>query len=308
LALLFTSPDDDPIAWSRALLALRPDLDLRIWPELGDPDKIEAALVWKPAPGLLAGLRNLEAIFSLGAGIDGLLADPTLAALPLCRMVDPSLARVMAEFVLTQALFYHRRLDVYDREQRAGRWAFELPRSTSATTVGVLGMGELGRVAAATLAAHGFTVRGWSRGRRAEPGVTSFAGTEELGAFLAATDILVCLLPLTAETENILDRRLFGQLPRGARLINVGRGRHLVEADLLAALDEGRLAHAALDVFRDEPLPEGHAFWRHPRIRVTPHVASFCEPQSAAPGVIENLRRLEAGLPLLHVVERERGY
>jgi glyoxylate/hydroxypyruvate reductase A len=308
LALLFYSEDDDPVAWAAALRSRLPDLELRVWPEIGRPEEIDSALVWLPPPGMLAGLPNLRAIFSLGAGVDAMLRDPTLPGLPLCRMVDPSMTASMAEYVLTCVLAYHRRLDLYARQQAEARWRMFLPEPAAATRVGIMGLGEMGRAAAALLVAHGFTVRGWSRARHEIPGVTSFAGPTQLDDFLSGADVLVCLLPLTAETEDIIDARLLARLPEGARLIQVGRGGHLVEADLLMALDSGRLAHATLDVFREEPLPAGHPFWRHPRIRVTPHVASYSRPESGAEVVAENIRRLRAGRPLLHVVDRRRGY
>jgi glyoxylate/hydroxypyruvate reductase A len=308
LAVLFCSADDDPVAWRRALRAQLPGIDLRVWPDVGDPEDIEAALVWLPPPGLLAGLPRLRAIFSLGAGVDSLLADPTLPDLPLCRMVDPSMAAGMAELVLTTALLYHRRIDLYDAQQHRRLWRMVLPQPPAATRIGIMGLGELGGAAARLLARQGFTVRGWSRSPRQLDGVTAFAGAAGLDAFLGDTDILVCMLPLTADTENILDRRLLARLPRGAKLVNVARGRHLVEADLLAALDDGQIAHATLDVFRTEPLPAEHPFWAHPRIRVLPHTASYSQADVAAETVAENLRRLESGLPLLHLVDRERGY
>jgi glyoxylate/hydroxypyruvate reductase A len=308
VAVLFCSADDDPVAWRRALRAQSPGIDLRFWPDLGDPEEIEAALVWLPPPGLLASLPQLRAIFSLGAGVDSLLTDPTLPDLPLCRMVDPSMTAGMAELVLTLALLYHRRLDLYDAQQHRRLWRMVLPQPASSTRIGVMGLGELGSAAARLLARQGFTVRGWSRSPRQLDGVTTFAGRAELGAFLTGTDILVCMLPLTAETENILDARLLARLPRGARLINVARGRHLVDADLLAALDDGQLAHATLDVFRTEPLPAEHPFWVHPRVRVLPHTASYSHADLAAGVVAENLRRLHDGLPLLHLVDRLRGY
>ena len=307
-ALLFYSPDKDPVAWRRALLRLQPDLDFRAWPQVGDPAEIEAALVWRAPPGLLRALPNLRLILALGAGVDDLLADATLPELPLCRLVDPSLAGNMAEFVLTLVLKYHRRLDVFAREQRRARWSFSLGPPPSATAVGIMGLGELGRAAAGVLAAHGFAVRGWSRTRKDVAGVRCFAGPGELGEFLGGTDILVCLLPLTADTEGILDAANLAGLPEGARLINLARGRHLVEQDLIDALDRGRLAHASLDVFAAEPLPPDHPFWRHPLIDVTPHVASFALPESAAAGVLDNLHRLRAGLPLRNLVDRARGY
>jgi len=309
LVLLFASPDDDPISWRAALQRRIPDLEVRIFPEIGDPAAIEAALVWLPPPGLLASLPNLRAIFSLGAGVDRLLEDPTLPAdVPLCRMVDPSLTASMAEFVLLHVLRYHRDLDVYEQQQRRAEWRLVLPRPASATVVGVMGLGELGIASARLLLRHGFTVRGWSRTPKAVEGVASFAGEAELDAFLAEVGVLVCLLPLTPVTRGILNAALFARLARGARLVNLARGAHLVERDLLEALDSGHLAHATLDVFTREPLPSDHPFWRHPRITVTPHAAAYSLPESGAEIVAENIRRLRAGAPLLHRVDRRRGY
>lgn len=309
MAVLFQSPDDDPDAWGRELAARVPGLDFRVWPHrVGDPAEVEAALVWKPPPGLLRSLPNLRCVLSLGAGVDALLADPTLPDVPLCRLVDPSIAATMAEFVLAQALKYHRGLDAYARRQRRGEWRMDLPVPPARTVVGVMGLGELGAAAAAALAAHGFAVRGWSRSAKELPGVACFAGADGLGPFLEATAILVCLLPLTPGTRGILDAGLLARLPRGARLVNVARGAHLVEADLIDALDRGHLAHASLDVFADEPLPRDHPFWRHPRVDVTPHAAAYGLPEVAAEAVADNLRRLARGEPLRDVVDRARGY
>ncbi|MEK0081583.1 2-hydroxyacid dehydrogenase [Benzoatithermus flavus] len=308
MALLFYSLDDDAESWGRELRRHLPDLDYRVWPETGDLAEIDAALVWKPPPGLLRSLPNLKAILSLAAGVDAMLADPTLPDVPLCRLVDPSLTRTMSEFVLLQALKYHRGLDVYAGQQRAARWRLHLPLPPSATTVGIMGLGVLGEDAARTLRGHGFSVRGWSRTEKRLEGIACFSGEAGLDAFLAETRILVCLLPLTPETRGILDARLFARLPKGARLVNVARGAHLVERDLIEALDRGQLAHASLDVFQDEPLPPDHPFWRHPAIDVTPHAASYGLPESAAQLVAENYRRLREGRPLLHVVDRARGY
>lgn len=308
MALLFYSNDDDPEAWRRELARRLPDLDFRLWPETGDPSEITMALVWLPPPGLLAGLPNLRAIFSLGAGVDAMLRDTTLPDLPLCKMVDPSLTSSMSEFALTLVLRYHRDLELYERQQRERVWKLRLPRPADATKVGILGLGVLGADAARLLVRNEFDVRGWSRTAKRIEGVTTFAGRERLDAFLGDLDILVNLLPLTPETEGILDGRLFGALPKGARLVNLARGRHLVEADLIEALDEGRLDHATLDVFATEPLPADHPFWDHPRITVLPHTASYSMPSSGAETVVENIRRLRAGLPLEHVVDRARGY
>ena len=308
MRLLFYSQDDDAAAWKRELEARLPGLDFRAWPDLGDPGEIEAALVWRPPPGLLAGLPRLRCILSLAAGVDALLADASLPDLPLCRLVDSSLTTTMSEFVLLQVLKYHRRLDVYAARQREGVWRLDLPPPAARTEVGIMGLGVLGAAAAATLVAHGFSVRGWSRSAKELPGVRCFADKAGLAPFLAGTAILVCLLPLTAATEGILSAGLLDQLPRGARLINVARGPHLVEAHLLAALESGRIGHASLDVCHDEPLPAGHPFWDHPRIDLTPHAASYGQPESAADMVAENLRRLAAGRPLLHEVDRRTGY
>ncbi len=308
MALLFYSNEDDPEAWRLELQRRIPDLDFRVWPAVGDPMDVTAALVWLPPPGLLAGLPHLRAVLSLGAGVDSLLADDTLPEVPLCRMVDPSLTASMAEYALALVLRYHRNLELYEALQRVARWQLRMPRPAAACTVGVMGQGTLGSAAATLLASHGFRVRGWSRSAHTLPGVTSYAGQGGLDAFLADTEILVCLLPLTSETEGILGADLLAQLPAGARLINLARGRHLVEGDLLDALASGRLAHATLDVFREEPLPPDHPFWRHPKVTVTPHSASYSLPASGADMVAENVRRIALGEPLLHRVDGARGY
>jgi glyoxylate/hydroxypyruvate reductase A len=308
VALLFYSQDDDPEAWGTALRALLPELDLRLWPEMGDRREIEAALVWLPPPGLLASLPGLRAIFSLGAGVDAMLRQEDLPDVPLCRLVDPSLTRTMAEFVLTQILYYHRDLDLYAAQQQAARWRLRLPQAASSRTIGVMGLGELGGATARLLAGHGFEVLGWSRSQRTIDGVEAFAGNAGLAPFLARAGMLVCLLPLTAETEGLLDAALFAQLPQGAVLVHVGRGRQLVPGDLMAALDTGQLRGAAIDVTPVEPLPADDPLWRHPGVRLTPHVASYAQPATAAETVVENLLRLRRGEPLLAVVDRNRGY
>jgi glyoxylate/hydroxypyruvate reductase A len=308
MALLFLSADDPAEAWCKALRRHMPALDIRVWPETGDPEEIEVALIWQPPPGELARFPKLKAILSLGAGIDRLLADPTLPDLPLARMVDPSLTRTMGDYVLLAALRHHRRFDCFERAQRERRWDFHLPEPTASKTVGVMGLGELGAHAAGRLAAHGFETVGWSRTARHLAGVTCLAGAEQLDRFLARSEILVCLLPLTAETRGVLNRELFEKLPDGACLINAARGAHLVEADLIAALDRGKLAGATLDVFEAEPLAEESPLWAHSKILITPHVASYCEPETAAEGVAENIRRALAGEPLRHQVDRPRGY
>lgn len=308
MALLFYSADDDAVAWRRALRYHVPDLDFRVWPETGDPAEITMALVWLPPPGLLQSLPNLEAIFSLAAGVDAMLAQPDLPDVPLCRLIDRSLTTTMSEFVLANVLYYHRDFDRFAQQQVAGRWDLVLPEPASSRTVGIMGLGELGRDAAELLLAHGFRVRGWSRSRRSLDGVEAFAGSAELQPFLGECDYLVCLLPLTVETEGMLNAQLFAALPEGAVLIQVGRGRQLVPADLIAALDSGQLRAALLDVTPEEPLPADDPLWRQPGVRITPHAASYALPETAALTIAANILNLRAGRPLEGVVDRTRGY
>ncbi len=308
VALLFYSRDDDAVAWRKALQDRLPDLDFRIWPETGDPAEITMALVWLPPAGLLQSLPNLRAIFSLGAGVDAMLAQPDLPDVPLCRLVDRSLTTTMSEFVLANVLHYHRDLDLFAAQQAAARWRLVLPRAPASRTVGVMGLGELGSDAARRLLVNGFRVRGWSRRPKRLDGIETFAGAEGLGPFLAACDYLVCLLPLTAETAGILNADLFARLPEGAALIHVGRGGQLVPADLLAALDRGHLRGALIDVTPVEPLPPDDPLWRHPGVRITPHAASYALPETAAETIAANIERLRRGEPLLARVDRERGY
>jgi glyoxylate/hydroxypyruvate reductase A len=306
---LFLSEADPPEAWKDALLKEMPDLDFRVWPDhVGDPSDIDVALVWRPPPGELSRYANLKAILSLGAGIDALVQDKTLPDKPLARMVDPSLTKTMADFVLSASLRHHRQLDFYEREQRAGRWTFVFPRSVAERTVGIMGLGVLGEASARVLQERGFPVQGWSRTEKSIEGVRSFFGADQLDRFLAGTDILVCLLPLTPETEGVLNADVFDKLPKGAYLINVARGAHLVEEDLIDALDREQLAGATLDVFATEPLPMSNPLWKHEKILITPHVASYCVPETAAKGVIDNIMRAREGKRLNNQVDLKRGY
>jgi glyoxylate/hydroxypyruvate reductase len=309
MVLLFASDADSADDWRIELAKHLPDLDLRVWPELGDPTEIDAALVWRPPAGLLDRLPNLRIVLSLGAGVDHVFADPSLPpGVPIVRLVDPYMTTAMSEYVQLQVLRLHRREFEYRAQQQARIWR-PLPQpNAEQRRVGVLGLGVLGGDAALKLKVLGFDVHGWSRTERKLPGIHCFHGSDGLGALLARTEILVCLLPLTPATEGILDAALFARLPHGAALINCARGRHLVEADLLAALDSGRLGAAVLDVCRDEPLPPDHPFWRHERILLTPHVAAATHAPTAALAVAENLRRLADGRPLLNRIDRSERY
>lgn len=309
MALLFKSELDRADLWADALRRSDPALEVRVWPEVGAPAEIDYALVWKPPPRLLASLPELKLIFSLGAGIDHLTSDPELPrGVPVLRMVEPGLTGGMTEYVVMSVLMHHRRMVDYAGLQRDKVWEV-LPAPLAAERrVGIMGLGVLGAEAAAALTALGFDVAGWSRTPKTIARVESFHGTEQLEAFLARSEILVCLVPLTDETRGILNAQTFDQLPRGAAVVNVGRGELLAEDDLLQALDDGQIGTATLDVFAAEPLDPAHPFWSHPRVVVTPHIASLTVPDSGARAVIENIRRHEAGAPLLNVADLGRGY
>lgn len=309
MALLFKSDIDRGDSWRRVLLELEPGLDLREWPEIGDPNDIEYALVWKPPPGELKGYPNLKAIFSIGAGIDHLASDPELPRnVPVVRMVEPGLTAGMTEFVVMSVLYHHRFMLDYAAQARAHQWREIDQVPAWERRVGIMGLGVLGGDAAEKLVALRFDVAGWSGSPKDLPGVTSFHGADGFLPFLNRSDILVCLLPLTPETTDILDARAFAALPQGAALISVGRGPQVVEEDLLAALATGHLDGATLDVFREEPLPADSPFWDHPRVVVVPHVASMTIARGACEFVIDNIRRFEAGQPLHHVVDLDKGY
>jgi len=274
------------------------------------PESIDYVMSFRPKPGYLKTLPNLKAVFSIGAGVDGFLADPEYPKhVPLVRFVEKGLAEEMAQFCVMHVLIHYRMQRDFDRAQRDGKWRQALlPKRPHETRVGILGIGEIGTVVAERLLPFGFTLVGWSRTRKHVEGVESFAGDNELPAFLSRTDILICLLPLTKETRGILNAKLFAQLPKDAFVINVARGGHLVDADLIAALDSGHLSGAVLDVFHQEPLPEGNPFWTHPKVTVTPHIAAITEPRVAAQHVVDNIRRMERGETLQNVVDLNRGY
>jgi glyoxylate/hydroxypyruvate reductase A len=307
--ILFQSETDDPAPWREALTRALPGLDFRVWPRAGRLDEIGYALVWKPPPGMLRGLPRLKAILSLGAGVDHIFSDPQLPpGVSITRMVDAGLAVQMTEYALYGLLHFHRYMHRYAEQQRAGEWR-QLPAVTpQARTVGVMGLGVLGADFARKAAALGFRVLGWSRSPRQLDGVEAYAGRDALEAFLARVEVLVNFLPLTPETRGILDARAFARLARGAFLINLARGEHVVESDLLAALDSGQLGGALLDVFGAEPLPAGHPFWRHPRVVITPHIAGQAIAELMVEQVVGNIQRIERGEAPLGLVQPDRGY
>jgi glyoxylate/hydroxypyruvate reductase len=275
---------------------------------------VHYAAVWKPPAGLLAGFPNLKAIFNLGAGVDAVLKDTTIPArIPLVRVVNADLTARMTEYVTLHVLMHHRRQRMLDAAQVARQWVAKDQWAASAVRVGLMGLGELGQDAAAVLGRIGFTLNGWSRSAKSVAGVRCYHGADGLVAFLAATDILVVLLPLTPDTRGILDRRLFQGLARdgvlGAPvLINAGRGGLQVEADILACLDDGTLAAATLDVFETEPLPATSRLWTHPRVTVTPHNAADSSPDAISADIVAQIAAHQSGQPLSNLVDRTRGY
>jgi glyoxylate/hydroxypyruvate reductase A len=304
----------DPHPWVERFRALAPERDFRLWPDhTGEAADIAYACVWKPPPRLLAELPNLKAIFSLGAGVDHLIGDPTLPDLPVVRIVDPDLTMRMSEYVALQVLMIHRRQRLYDAQQAERLWQDHDQPPASAVAVGVMGLGVLGRDAAQVLRRIGFNVAGWSRTARQVPGIATFHGPDGLDAFLRRSEILVCLLPHTPATEGILNLALFRSLKRdgalaGAYLINAGRGMLQIDTDIVAALDEGALAGATLDVFPVEPLPPGSPLWSHPKIAITPHNAAASDARALAANVLHQIARFERGEPFEHVADRRVGY
>ncbi len=309
MTLLFYSDTDAPEPWRDALGLELPELEFRIWPNVGEPARVSYALVWRPQPGLLASLPNLKAILSLAAGVDHILLDPKLPeGVPIVRMVDAGLAAQMSEYALYGVLHFHRSMLQYAEQQRRAEWR-QLPAVPAPQrTVGVMGLGVLGGDFVRKLVPLGFKVLGWSRTPKRLAGVTTFHGREGLNEFLGRTDILVNFLPLTPDTAGILSSSTFARLPLGACIINIARGAHLDEHELLAALDRGQLGGAMLDVFQREPLPPEHRFWHHPRVIVTPHVAAQAIAELMVSQVIDNIRRIERGEPPLGLVDRRRGY
>jgi len=308
-AIAYISRDTDGVLWKKVLEAGLGPLDFRRLDSLGDKADIEVALAWKPASGLLASFPNLKLIVSLGMGVDHLLSDDKLpAGVPITRIMDDGLIGQMSEYALYWALRHHRDIDKYAASQRAKQWKVEDFVDTIHRRIGILGLGTIGQDTAKKFAALGFPTAGWSRTTKNLPGIETFHGDDGFTKFLARTDILIDVLPLTRDTQGLLDAKVFAALPGGAYFINMGRGGHVVDEALLAALESGHLSGAVLDVFNQEPLPADHPYWTHPKVHVTPHIAGATNPRTASPGVIENIKRLRSGQELIHRVDPKTGY
>lgn len=300
--------------WLNALREALPEERIDTSPDGLDPANVDIALVANPRPGSLETFTSLRLIQSLWAGVDRLLADTSLPRqVPLARMVDGSMSAAMAETALWAVLSLHRGFFDYTQQQRERRWNVLPQRRADELQVAVLGLGELGRAVASRLLAQGYVVKGWRQGGRpaaapAPDGVRVHEGRRTLGALLASCDIVINLLPLTDDTRGLFDAQQLRAMKAGASLVNLARGAHVVEADLLCALDSGHLSRAVLDVFQREPLEPAHPFWSHPRVTVLPHAAALTDPRSAARVVAANVRALRQGRPLVNLVDRGRGY
>lgn len=309
MAIVFKSPTGDASAWQPHFEQQIPEQEFRVYPDIGDPAEIDYALIWGKAEGFLKTLPNLKAVFSLGAGVDHFDGGAEMPeGVPLIRMIDKGLTWGMTEFIVMQVLFHHRDMIDYREQQKAKRWKHQELCPPWRRTVGIMGLGVLGSDAAEKLASLRLNVVGWSRSPKSLEGVTCYHGQAQFKEFLGRCEILVNILPLTDATRGVLNADLFNSLPKGAHIINVGRGPHLVDEDLLAALESGQVSAATLDVFHKEPLPQQHPFWSHPRIIVTPHAAADTVPESSTETIVQNIHRLEAGEPVEGLVDLDRGY
>lgn len=309
MRILFQTADTaSQDAWLRDLRSALPHAEIRLW-QAGDTAPADYAIVWKPPFEMLQAHPELKAVFNLGAGVDAILQLKVVPEqLPLIRIDDGGMAEQMAEFATHAVLRYYRRLDQYESLARRGVWKPLEPFDKADFGVGVLGLGVLGQRITESLRHFGFNVSGWSRSPKALPGVTGYAGAGQLNDFLRSARVLICMLPLTPDTAGILNRNTLSQLPRGAYLVNLARGGHLVEADLPPLLESGQIAGATLDVFHEEPLPASHPFWQDPRIAITPHISALTIRSEAARQIGEKIVALQRGEPVLGLVDRSRGY
>ena len=315
MAFLFVLPTWPVAVWTAAMRKVAPGLDIRVWPDaMGKIEDIEYVAAWLPPSDVVRGLPNLKAIFSLGAGVDAILRDPTLPkGVPIVRVNDPDLTGRMTEYVVLHVLLHHRQQRRIDENQKRRVWDSFATHAAGDLAVGIMGLGVMGRDSAERLRDLGFRVAGWSRARKHIEGVHCYAGPAEFDSFLRRTDVLVSLLPATTDTDGIINRRTIGKLSRrgpfGAPIIiNAGRGRQQVAADILAALDAGELHAATLDVFAVEPLPAESPLWDHPKVTVTPHCAADSDPEVICAYVLRQMERHGRGQPLENLVDVARGY
>ena len=310
MAFLYMSKQTNGSEWRDLLTAEIPDLDFRIHPETGDPAEIEAALVWHYPLEELHDFPNLKLVASLGAGVDHVMDVKHLIpeGATLTRIVDPAMTCQMTEWCLMATLNHLRNWEGYRELHRQRRYVeIDVPIPWD-VTIGIMGLGEMGGDCARVMSAMNYQVRGWSRTQKTIEDVTCFHGSDQLEEFLAPCDVVICLLPLTPETRDILKARSFGWMKRGAFIVNAARGHHIVDSDLIAAIDSGHLAGASLDVQRTEPMPDDHPLWHHPKIMTFPHIAAFTIARTCAPQIADNYLRMKAGESFTNVADLNRGY
>lgn len=309
MKILFVSPDPRPERWTQLLETALPDAEWVVWHQKMSPQMADYALVWQPPAILFKKEPQLKAIFNLGAGVDALLKLPELPNnLPIYRLEDAGMSAQMAEYLVQQIAEITRAMSVYRHQQQQQIWRMQAPCRRTEWPVGFLGMGQIGHKAAQALALMEYPVASWSRSAKQIEGVDSFYGEDQLNAFLQRSRILINTLPLTSNTHGFLNTQLFSQLPSNSVLINVGRGQHLVEQDLLAALDSQSICHAVLDVFSEEPLPPLHPFWTHPNITLTPHISAPTLREETVRQITGKLKSLAKGISISGEVDRKRGY
>lgn len=310
MRILLHRADGNTGPWIEDFARHLPEAQVEVWSEEHSKGPYDYAVVWSPPQGMLAQLAQVKAIFLTGAGVDALMRfnDEIPAHIPVIRLEDAGMAAQMAEYVSYAVLRYFRRLDEYEAQSRAGHWLPLEQHARADFSVGVLGMGVLGSRVLETLKPFGFPLRGWSRSPKQFDGVECFHGSEGLDSFLRGSRVLVCMLPLTPETGNLLDRTNMSKLPAGAYLINVARGAHIAEPDLLTLIKSGQISAATLDVFRNEPLPQQHPFWQEPRITITPHISALTLRSESIEQIADKIRALGAGQSVAGVVDRNRGY
>ncbi len=309
MSLLFIAPGRDLSSWEDAIHRVDSNIEIDIWPAIEDKDRVQFAVCWNHPQHLLDSFPNLKAVSSLGAGADHLISDKSLPeSIDICRVVSPSLVQQMKEYILAAILNIQRNFVHYIRQNDQRKWQPHNHPSPKELQVGIMGLGELGKPTAKQLAELGYQVSGWSRSAKEIENINTFAGEDELVQFLESTHILICLLPLTDETKGILNLNIFKQMDDHGWIINAARGEHLVDEDLIYALDSNILQGAWLDVFSEEPLPDKHAFWNRDNVIVTPHIASITKPDEIANQIVENYKRALSGMELNYTIDREKGY
>lgn len=306
VALIFNQKPTEE--WQRNLQKLLPDTKVEVYPTISNPEDVEFIATWKPHENYVAEFPNLKVVQSVGAGIDHLLHTKIPDSIKVSRIVDPALKQEMFEHVLVCVMTSMKNLLTYYKDQLKNEWKPKNYKSIGETTITILGLGEIGKLVAERFVALGFKVKGWSNSAKNINGVEAFAGKKGLNSAISETDFIVNILPLTNETEGILNKVFFNQCSKQTVLINVGRGGHLVEKDLLSAIDEKFIKEAYLDVFREEPLPENHPFWKNENIYITPHIASVTNATTALQQVADNYKRMKNKETLLNEVSLDKGY